>query len=278
MKDREWSCRISADRYMRLTSIIPFAPLPSVNEQPSQLPPTWHWLHTHETPIGAPLGEDGHADRPDGVPPEFSQRLWAGSDIQIRKPAFAGTEARFQLTVEPAIIKNGRSGDFVLVPVNLAVFDSEGCILTERRTGAYRRPNAKSYARSGTARESFIDPRIPPSASRTVELDEVTLFRYSALLGVAHRIHYDQPYATDIEHYPGLVVHGPLLAQMLTFHAQALMATSAVRSIKIRAKRPVFLGESIVIHTATYEEGRRFVSWAEARDGRLSMSVELSAG
>ena len=41
------------------------------------------------------------------------------------------------------------------------------------------------------------------------------LFRFSALTANAHRIHYDQPYCTDVERYPGLVVHGPLLAVLM---------------------------------------------------------------
>jgi hydroxyacyl-ACP dehydratase HTD2-like protein with hotdog domain len=45
--------------------------------------------------------------------------------------------------------------------------------------------------------------------------DDVLLFRYSALTFNGHRIHYDRRYVTEVEGYPGLVVHGPLIATLL---------------------------------------------------------------
>ena len=41
------------------------------------------------------------------------------------------------------------------------------------------------------------------------------LFRYSALTFNGHRIHYDRRYVTEVEGYPGLIVHGPLIATLL---------------------------------------------------------------
>jgi 3-methylfumaryl-CoA hydratase len=67
---------------------------------------------------------------------------------------------------------------------------------------------------------------LPSIAGRTVEVgtavpgftrvsDEVQQFLYNAVLYNAHRIHFDHPYATQVEGYPGLVVAGPLLGDWL---------------------------------------------------------------
>src|SRR6218665_2259233 len=61
-------------------------------------------------------------------------------------------------------------------------------------------------------------PRAPPAGAawqREVRPDEVLLFRSSALTFNGHRIHYDRRYANAVEGYPGLIVHGPLIATLL---------------------------------------------------------------
>ena len=51
---------------------------------------------------------------------------------------------------------------------------------------------------------------------RQFQPDNVQLFLYNAALWNAHRIHFDHPYATEVEGYPGLVIAGPLLGDWLT--------------------------------------------------------------
>ncbi|MFT4768755.1 MAG: hydroxyacyl-ACP dehydratase HTD2-like protein with hotdog domain [Glaciecola sp.] len=45
--------------------------------------------------------------------------------------------------------------------------------------------------------------------------DNVQLMLYNAALWNGHRIHFDAPYAKDVEGYPGLVIAGPLLGDWL---------------------------------------------------------------
>jgi 3-methylfumaryl-CoA hydratase len=51
---------------------------------------------------------------------------------------------------------------------------------------------------------------------RQFKPDNVQLFLYNSAIWNAHRIHYDSPYATEVEGYPGLVIAGPLLGDWLT--------------------------------------------------------------
>lgn len=269
----EWGRVIDHDRYARLVAILRTNNVPETGP----LPPTWHWLYTHESPIDAPLRRDGHvAVLPHGVPETHSRRLWTGSEIQIHRHTCVGTHVTFRIRVGEAISKTGRSGSLVFVPLEVTVFDDHGCLLTETRTGVYKDSPADITAEGTSAYEMWKPGRYHSTVSAVVQLDEVSLFRYSALLGVCHRIHYDHPYATSVERYPGLVVHGPLVAQMLVFHARALAACDDVHAVRVVSHRPSFAGEPLRLCAARCEQRQRVVAWAEGPDGCERMHVELT--
>ncbi len=50
---------------------------------------------------------------------------------------------------------------------------------------------------------------------REFKPDNVQLFLYNAILWNAHRIHFDEPYSTKVEGYPGLVIAGPMIGDWL---------------------------------------------------------------
>ena len=49
----------------------------------------------------------------------------------------------------------------------------------------------------------------------TVTVDETQMFFFSAATYNGHRIHYDKTWATEVEGYPNILVHGPLQAALL---------------------------------------------------------------
>jgi len=51
---------------------------------------------------------------------------------------------------------------------------------------------------------------------REINHDIVQSFLYNAAIWNAHRIHFDAPYTTEVEGYPGLVIAGPLMGDWLT--------------------------------------------------------------
>ena len=273
MKVCEWIRIIDQDRYVRLASILQSK---HVSED-DPLPPTWHWLYTHESPVDAPLRRDGHAAvLPQGVPETHSWRLWTGSKIHIHRHAFVGTHARFTVCVGEPITKTGRSGSLVFVPLEIGIFDDAGCLLTETRTGVYKDSPPNIAARAISRYEAVQARDCDAALSTEVQLDEVALFRYSALLGVCHRIHYDHPYATSVEGYPGLVVHGPLIAQMLVFQARTLAVSDDLRAIHVVSRRPAFVGEPLRLCAVRFDQQRRLVAWAEGPGGDTCMHVEMS--
>ena len=177
------------------------------------LPALWHWLYFLPQHRHSALGPDGHARRGGFLPPvPLPRRMWAGGRLrwQAANPLRVGDALCRVSSIESITHKRGRSGDLLFVLVRHAISNDAGLCLTEEHDIVYR-----AAAQAGEAAPAPIaaDQRAP--WQREVLADAVLLFRYSALTFNSHRIHYDRSYATQEEGYPGLVVHGPLIATLL---------------------------------------------------------------
>src|ERR1035437_8696083 len=185
------------------------APVPGV----TVLPPLWHWLYFLPQQRQSELGPDGHAKRGGFLPPvPLPRRMWAGGRLQWlpENPIVVGDAVQRISCIESVTHKAGRTGDLLFVLVKHQVHNAKGLALTEEHDIVYR------------AAAQSDDPVPPPIAAekgaawqREIIPDDVLLFRYSALTFNGHRIHYDRRYVTEVEGYPGLMVHGPLLATLL---------------------------------------------------------------
>jgi 3-methylfumaryl-CoA hydratase len=177
------------------------------------LPPLWHWLYFLSGVPTREIGTDGHARRGGFLPPvQLPRRMFAGARIVFHAPLRIGDSARRHrevLSIEP---KEGRDGPLVFVGVTERIEQGGVVCIEEQQTIVYR---GRGVARSAAA----LTPGWPqpPAGSwvRTMTPNPALLFRFSALTFNAHRIHYDRTYAMDEEGYPGLVVHGTLLALLL---------------------------------------------------------------
>jgi 3-methylfumaryl-CoA hydratase len=110
-----------------------------------------------------------------------------------------------------------------------------------------------------------------PAWTRTIVPDDVLLFRYSALTFNAHRIHYDRRYATEVEGYPGLVVHGPLIATLLLDLVKRNLPDARVTRFEFRAVRPLF--DIAPFAVCGKPEGNAIRLWARDEAGMLAMSA-----
>lgn len=195
-----------------------------------------HWLYCLPyTPL-ADAGPDGHPRRGATTPPDAPpRRMWAGSEIAFHRPLRIGATIRRRSTVAELAEKQGRSGRLLFVTIDHALSDGDGPVLNDRQQIVYRDlppPDARPQP-----------PEPAPAApqwQRRIDPDPVLLFRYSALTFNSHRIHYDRSYATGVEGYPGLVVHGPLVATLMLHELVARHPTSDVASYSFRAVRPIF--------------------------------------
>ena len=119
---------------------------------------------------------------------------------------------------------------------------------------------------------------LPPSDTpwrRTVEVDVVTLFRYSAVTFNPHRIHYDRPYATGVEGYPGLIVHGPFVQQCLLDFARDSNPGQRIAKFDMRARAPLFdTAPFTLVGRPTGDKTCEL--WAVTPEGTIAMSAAVT--
>jgi len=220
------------------------------------LPPGWHWLHFKPLVRRSQLGPDGHERLGSFLPPvPLGRRMWAGGTLAFPGELRVGDRARRVSTVASVVEKEGRSGRLVFVTVRHRVETERGLGVEETQDIVYRegpssggapagaRPPGAPSAPPAPPPEGPLPPA-PPDWSEPFTADAVDLFRYSALTFNGHRIHYDPEWATGVEGFPGLVVHGPLLATLLldpaTRHGHG---RHRLHRFEYRAVSPLFAGE-----------------------------------
>jgi len=166
--------------------------------------------------------------------------MWAGGELAWHGTVAAGADLLRTTTIERASVKQGRIGPFMLASLRHRLTEGGRLVVDERQDIAFLQPDA---APGGTAGEA---PDFTPDWQAEVMPDPVTLFRYSALTGNGHRIHYDHPYATEVEGYGGIVVHGPLIATWL-MQAAVKWSGMPLRRFAYRGVRPSFAGRLITL-------------------------------
>jgi len=233
------------------------------------LRPGWHWMFFAEIARQSILSEDGHAPRGGFLPPvELPRRMWGGNRLTFHEPIRVGDEVRRESEILSVSEKDGRSGQLSLVTVKHSYHASGGLALEEEHDIVYR-----SAAKNGNKAPPGEEPPKHPQWSRVVDPDPVFLFRYSALTFNSHRIHYDAPYVTKTEGYPGLIVHGPLTATLLLELIRIERPDDEIRTVIVRARRPLFAGASLRVEGFPTESGAR--TWAVDPDGFIAMTLDV---
>ena len=234
----------------------------------TEVPPLWHWLYFTPLTRARDLGADGHAKLGGFLPPvPLPRRMWAGGRLEFVRALRVGEALTRTSRIADVSVKHGRSGALVFVAVDHEIAGAEGVAVRERHDIVYReppRPDAPAVA-----------PQPAPAGAafaREVVPDPVLLFRYSALTFNGHRIHYDRSYVTEVEGYPGLVVHGPLIATLLLDLLRRERPDARVRRFEFRALRPVFDIHRFAVCGRPEADGR-FALWARDHEGMLAMQA-----
>lgn len=233
------------------------------------LPALFHWLYFNETTATSQLKSDGHEKLGSFLPPvRYPHRMWAGSDIQFHHQLLLGETTERISTIQSVEFKSGTSGALCFVNVEHRYQQLGKHCLTDIHTIVYREHMARNIPKS-------VTPGVPLlHKPDTQSLDSIVLFRYSALTFNSHRIHYDHEYCKNIEGYPGIVVHGPLMATLLIRHMQNICPELTISSFSFRAHTPVFEGEEFSLVAETTPQGAT-ASLIKC-DGTTAMSSELS--
>jgi 3-methylfumaryl-CoA hydratase len=234
------------------------------------LPPGWHWMFFNPMHRASVLGPDGHPKRGGFLPPvALPRRMWAGGRLKFRTPIPVGSKLRRVSEIAKVEPKQGRSGAMVFVVVRHRLFTGETLAIEEEHDIVYREAPS-----GGVAPRAGEDAPSDASVTRIVTPDPVMLFRYSALTANGHRIHYDQPYVTKIEGYPGLVVHGPLTATLLMALACDTLA-APLHHFSFRNRAPLFANSPITLAARGGTSGP-FDLWAADHTGTLAVSADAS--
>lgn len=185
-----------------------------------------HWCLAPDIADAGELGPDGHPAKGGFLPPvPLPRRMWAASDVTFKGSIALGQ--RRHSTIRKIEEKQGRTGSLFFVTVHHTFSAAGSPIIEEDQTIVYREA-ADAGGGSKAAAPAFAV--LPPAPhQQAVDVDAVLLFRYSALTFNGHRIHYDAPYATEVEHYRGPVIHGPLQATLLLNYAAAIAGRAPER-------------------------------------------------
>ena len=236
------------------------------------VPPLWHWLYFLPISPLRDTGADGHPKRGGFLPPvPLPRRMFAGGRLEFLRALKVGQPLTRTSRITDVSGKQGRSGALVFVTVRHEIADAAGLAVIEEHDIVYRdnpHPGApEPKAQPARADETF---------SREVAPDPVLLFRYSALTFNSHRIHYDRSYVTQAEGYPGLIVHGPLIATLLVDVLERNLPGTPVRRFAFRAVRPLF-----DIHPFTVcgkREGNAVALWTRDHEGCVTMDAQAEIG
>jgi 3-methylfumaryl-CoA hydratase len=229
-------------------------------------PPLAHWLYFLPTYRQSAAGPDGHALKGAFLPPvELPRRMWAGSRIEFLRPLEVGAHVTRISTIKDVAEKEGRSGKLVFVTVRHEIGDARGLVLSDEHDIVFRG-------------ETALAARPVPAATneawrRDIHPDPVLLFRYSAVTFNSHRIHYDQPYATRVEGYPGLVVHGPLIATLLVDLLRRNEPSARLKTFAFRALRPLYDTADFSTCGLPDPAGRGARLWTRDAEGAVTMEA-----
>ena len=230
---------IISDIMVRRMAATLGVPSPKVGEP---LPALWHWMFFQPELNAEELGRDGHPQLGGFMPPALGRnRMWAGGSFEFTQPLIIGEMATCESSIENVVEKQGSTGSLVFVTVRHDYSQQGQHKFTERQTIVYREPSP--------AKTESEQPKNGDSSewSCSITPDSTMLFRYSAVTFNGHRIHYDYPYATEVEGYDNLVIHGPMMATLALHSFINAHKDKTITAFKYRGVRPVTLGNEICI-------------------------------
>ena len=235
------------------------------------LPALWHWLYFLPMHRQSDIGADGHARRGGFLPPvPLPRRMWAGSQFEFRAPIKVGDRVVRTSTIVDVSAKEGRTGKLVFVKVRHEIRRNGEAdpALVEFHDIVYREAQGPDEV-APTPQAAPVDA----AWRRQIVPDDVLLFRYSALTFNGHRIHYDRQYVTQEEGYPGLIVHGPLIATLLMDLLRRQLPGADVASFRFKAVRPTFDLNAFHVNGQPQPDGKTVRLWASDHEGWLTMDA-----
>lgn len=235
-----------------------------------EFPQMWYSVLFPRVVSRSQLGRDGHPALGDFLPPvPLPKRMFAGKRIQFLAPIRVGDELARTSTIASVTPKQGSSGPLVFVTMRHTISNAAGTVVVEEQDIVYR--NSSLGEGTGSVTASPISTFKATRRSSSIVADAVTLFRYSALCFNGHRIHYDYPYATEVEGYPRLVVNGSLSALFAAEHVHAAWGGAGLAGITTRNTAPLFEGESFYVESRGGDRPGEIAFWVVTETGKTTL-------
>ena len=237
------------------------------------VPPLWHWLYFLEIARQSGIGPDGHAERGEFLPavPSLPRRMWAGSRLSFDgEPLRIGEAIKRVSTIKSVETKTGSTGQMMFVTVLHAISGARGVSCLEEHDIVYR-----EATRPGEQQRPAKPAPTDAAWKKTLAPDPVLLFRFSALTFNGHRIHYDQPYVTGVEGYPGLIVHGPLMGMLQIELGRRSHPKRTISTFEFRALSPAFANAPITVGARQESDGS-LTTWVANDKGGLAQQGKVT--
>jgi 3-methylfumaryl-CoA hydratase len=240
------------------------------------LPPGWHGLYFLPRFRPEELRPDGSPVDAGVVPAmPLPRRMFAGESVRFHGPIHLGEELRRETELADLSVKTGATGTLVFATARSRIHTPGGLALEEERRTVFR-GEVPAGERNQVPRREEAPADTP--WRRRVDPDPVLLFRFSALTFNSHRIHYDRPWATEVEGYPGLVVHGPLTTTLLIDFARDHNAGRPFLGYTTQARAPLFDTAPFELRGRPTADGVGAELWAVTPEGTVAMSARADLG
>jgi 3-methylfumaryl-CoA hydratase len=237
------------------------------------LPLLWHWAYFNPVVGTSELGPDGNPQRESPLLVDFPRRMWVGGEVRAEGPLWTDTGAVRRTRLLSHARKKGSTGDLLVVTLEHTIDLDDRAVIVERQDVIYRQADGVTPPTGPAA-------ALPPiqGLRETIQPTTALLFRFSAVTFNSHRIHYDHDYATRIEHYPGLVVHGPLTAMLLAESASRHLG-KPLQSFAYRASSPLFVDQPVCVDVVVAAGPDRNTATMTATrvDGVVGMTATATA-
>lgn len=232
------------------------------------VPPGWHSIFFPRLNLTRDLSSDGMASEiEDGPPSPLPRRMFAGNNMRFHQPFRIGDHVTKEISIASVTPKEGRSGKLVFVTIGVKITGPSGLVMEDDQNLVYREEDTGQAPPPG-------EPGPEDAAwKRTVTVDPVMLFRFSACTFNPHRIHYDHPYVTDVENYPGLIVHGPFTAVWLLELVRDSAPDAEMTAFAMQARAPIYEGQPFTLMGEPAGDGKSCQLWAVNADGVIAMKA-----
>ncbi|KAI7904171.1 uncharacterized protein BX663DRAFT_419157, partial [Cokeromyces recurvatus] len=228
----------------------------------SVVPPCWHHIYFPSRLTESELANDGY-DTLFLPPKPFEQRLWAGARFQWSPTNVlqVGDKAMMKTHLDHMDIQRQ---DSVAVWINKDISNENGWSMSEQRCLVYF-PSTMTRRRH----KKGIQTNRQPEFSKIITPTSILLFRYSALTFNSHKIHFDHEYATNIEHHPACLVHGPLSGTLL-MELLREQTKRRVISFEYRCLSPLYVNKPMMLAGKQSNENE-YELWINDDSGYLAV-------